>query len=105
MPPAVEVQSLNHWTAKKFSSSFVYIYTHTHTWDSQVALMVKNLPSNARDLRDVGSVPGSGRSPGEGNGNPLLPGESHGHRSLAGYIHICMEYNSAIKKKEVLHLQ
>ena len=33
------------------------------------------------------------------------PGESHGHRSLAGYIHICMEYNSAIKKKEVLHLQ
>ena len=35
----------------------------------------------------------------------FLPGESHGHRSLAGYIHICMEYNSAIKKKEVLHLQ
>ena len=35
----------------------------------------------------------------------FLLGESHGHRSLAGYIHICMEYNSAIKKKEVLHLQ
>ena len=33
--------------------------------------MVKNLPTSARDLRDVGSIPGSGRSPGEGQGNPL----------------------------------
>ena len=33
--------------------------------------MVKNLPTNAGDLRDVGSIPGSGRCPGEGNGNPL----------------------------------
>ena len=31
----------------------------------------KNLPANAGDIRDTGSVPGSGRSPGEGNGNPL----------------------------------
>ena len=38
---------------------------------SQVALVVKNLPTNAGDVRDVGSVPGLGRSPGEGNGNPL----------------------------------
>ena len=39
------------------------------------------------NARDLGSIPGSGRSPGEGNGNPLqifLPGESHGQRSLAG---------------------
>ena len=28
--------------------------------------MVKNLPANAGDLRDAGSIPGSGRSPGEG---------------------------------------
>ena len=36
---------------------------------------------------DMGSIPGSGRCPGEGNGNPLifLPGESHGQRSLVGY--------------------
>ena len=34
-------------------------------------LMVKNLPTNAGDTRDVGSIPGSGRAPGEGNGNPL----------------------------------
>ena len=36
-----------------------------------MTLEVKNLPANAGDIRDVGSVPGSGRSPGEGNGNPL----------------------------------
>ena len=33
--------------------------------------MVKNLPANARDARDPGSIPGSGRSPREENGNPL----------------------------------
>ena len=33
--------------------------------------MVKNLPANVGDARDVGSIPGSGRSPGGGYGNPL----------------------------------
>ena len=33
--------------------------------------MVKNLPANPGDIRDVGLIPGSERSPGEGNGNPL----------------------------------
>ena len=33
--------------------------------------MVKNLSTNTVDIRDAGSIPGSGRSPGEGNGNPL----------------------------------
>ena len=33
--------------------------------------MVKNLPANAGDVRDVGSMPGSGRSPGGGHSNPL----------------------------------
>ena len=37
-------------------------------WASLVAQKVKNLPANAGDL---GSIPGSGRFPGEGNGNPL----------------------------------
>ena len=40
-------------------------------WASPVALVVKNLPANTGDTGDVGSIPGSGRSPGEGNGNPL----------------------------------
>ena len=50
--------------------------------------MVKNLPANAGDKGDVGSIPGSGRSPGGGHGNPLQYShlrESHGQRSLAGY--------------------
>ena len=38
---------------------------------SQGSLEVKNLPANAGDVRDVGSVPGLGRSPGGGHGNPL----------------------------------
>ena len=33
--------------------------------------MVRNLPANARDVRDVGLIPGSGRSPGEENGDSL----------------------------------
>ena len=33
--------------------------------------MVKNVPANAGDIRDVGSIPGLGRSPGEGHDNPL----------------------------------
>ena len=44
---------------------------------------------NAGDRGDTGSIPGSGRSPGEENGNPLqyscLKNKSHGQRSLAGY--------------------
>ena len=35
-----------------------------------MAPVVKNLPANAGGIRDAGSIPGSGRSPGEGNGNP-----------------------------------
>ena len=45
--------------------------------------VVKNLSTTARDL---GLIPGSGRSPGEGSGTPVfLPGESLGQRILAGY--------------------
>ena len=40
-------------------------------WASQGALVVKNPPANAGDLRDVGSIPRLGRSPGGGCGNPL----------------------------------
>ena len=40
-------------------------------WASQVALVVKNPPANAEDIRDAGSIPVLGRSPGGGQGNPL----------------------------------
>ena len=36
-----------------------------------MALVIKNPPANAGDIRDVGSLPGLERSPGEGNGHPL----------------------------------
>ena len=42
-----------------------------YVWASQVALVVKNLPDNVGDARDAGSIPGLGRSPGGGHGNPL----------------------------------
>ena len=41
------------------------------TGASQVALVVKNPSANAGDVRDKSSIPGLGKSPGEGNGNPL----------------------------------
>ena len=50
--------------------------------------MVKNLPANAGDSRDMGSISRSGRSTGVGNGNPLqysLTEKFHGQRSLVGY--------------------
>ena len=40
-------------------------------WASQVVLVVKNPPAKARDLGDTDSIPGLGRSPGGGHGNPL----------------------------------
>ena len=41
------------------------------SWASLVAQWAKNLPARAGDAGDLGSIPGSGRSPGGGNGNPL----------------------------------
>ena len=38
---------------------------------SHMALVITNSPANAGDIRDAGSVPGLGRSPGGGHGNPL----------------------------------
>ena len=38
---------------------------------SQVALVLKNPPAHAGDVRDMDSIPGSGRSPGGSHGNPL----------------------------------
>ena len=53
----------------------------------QVALVVKNPLTNAGDIREVGLIPGSERSPGAGHGNPLWHScqESHGQGSLEGY--------------------
>ena len=53
-----------------------------------MALAVMNLPATAGDIRDMSSIPGSGRSPGGGHGNPLQYScleNLYGQRSLAGY--------------------
>ena len=52
-------------------SSHLFIPPTLPVIASQVALVVKNSPANAGDLRDSGSVPGSGRFPGGGHGYPL----------------------------------
>ena len=63
-----------------------FSYTYTYIWASLVAQMLKNLPAMKKAL---GSIPGLGRSPGGGQGNPLQYScleNPHGQRSLAGCI-------------------
>ena len=53
----------------------------------QVAIVVKNPSANAEDIRNMGLIPGLGRSPEGGHGNPLQYScweNPHGQRSLAG---------------------
>ena len=61
---------------------------YLHVKASQLALVIKKSPANAGDVRVAGSVPGLGRSPGGGHGNPLCYScqeNPHGQRSLEGY--------------------
>ena len=79
------------WLRALVFFSFLYKSPGLHRWSTSQALVVKNPPANAgdvRDTRDSVSIPGSGRSPSRGNGLPtavFLPGDSHGQRSLEGY--------------------
>ena len=69
-----------------FPLSFVSRYCFTGA--SQVVLVVKNLPANAGDARNGGWIPGWGRSPGGGHGNPLQYSSMEnpqGQRNLVGY--------------------
>ena len=50
---------------------YYYLCTLKRRWGFPGGAVVKNLPANAGDTRDMGSIPGSGRSPGVGNGNLL----------------------------------
>ena len=50
---------------------FIYLLGCAGSWASHVALVLKNMPANAGDIRDVGSIPGSGRSPGGEQGDSL----------------------------------
>ena len=65
----------------------IIAWLEARVWASQVVLVVKNLPANAGDL---GSIPGSGKSPGGGHGKPLqysclenlMDGDSSGLQSI-----------------------
>ena len=62
--------------------------------------VVKNLPASAGDIRDVGSIPGTGRAPGEGNGNPLQYSwleNPHGQRRLVGYSPLVAKSQTQLK--------
>ena len=69
-PPQIPLYNL-----KSFLLAFVFFYfftvIFTFHWASLVLLMVENPPASAGGIRDTGSIPGSGRSPGGGHGNPL----------------------------------
>ena len=55
-----------------FSQFFKVPFTlNSQSWASQVALIVKNPPASAGDMRDMGLIPGWGRPPGEGHGKPF----------------------------------
>ena len=84
--------------------------------------MVKNLPASARDARDMDSIPGSGRSPRVGNGNPLQYSSlgnpmdrgawqatysSWGHKEsdvteVTEHTHVCVSRNKANPAELVL---
>ena len=68
---------------------------------SQVALVVKNLPASAGDIRDTGSIPASRRSPRrrKWQSTPVfLPGESHGQRSQLGTVHGVAKSQAQLKR-------
>ena len=55
-----------------FLNLFIYLFLAVmYPGASQVVLVVENPPANVGDIRYAGSIPGSGRSPGGGHGNPL----------------------------------
>ena len=85
---------------------FVNTFLQHHIWmtpASQVALVVKNLPANSGDIRDSGLIPGSGRSPGGGHGNPLqysCPGNST-YRARWAAIHGVVKSQTLLKQLSV----
>ena len=74
--------------SNQVSKTCIFSIIQSMLWGFPGGSVVKHQPANTGDM---GLIPGSGRSPGEGNGNfPMvtpvfLPGKSHGQRSLVGY--------------------
>ena len=79
---------------------------------SQVALKIKNLPANVGDIRDMDSVPESGRFPGEEHGNPLqyfrlenpMGREAWGQEDYCPYGHRELDITEGTQQAHI-HLQ
>ena len=69
----------------------------------QVALVIKNPPANAGDLRDSGSIPGLGRSPGGGHGNPFQHSCLENPKSLVGYSPQCRKESDKTEATQYTH--
>jgi len=84
-PPSMGFSSQEYWSGVPLPSPVLYSWTLLILY---IVVYGSEVKASAYSVGDLGSIPGSGRSPGEGNGNPtpvFLPGESHGRRSLVGY--------------------
>ena len=69
----------------------------TNVWAARVVQVVKNPPGNAGDIRDVGLIPGSGRSPGGMHGNPLQ------HSSLENLMDRGAWRNQSMRSQGAVH--
>ena len=85
---AVHIYLTGTYKGQNLSNCTLSIHVIYYTRGFPGGSVVKNPPANAEDTGDMSSIPGSGRSPGGGNGNPLHYScleKSHGQRSLADY--------------------
>ena len=91
---------LNHYLCQRKHWGFPFRNSSQSHWASVVVQLVKNLPANAGDTRDVGSLPGGG------NGNPLQYSclkNSHGQRSPA--VHRVPKRRTWLKRLSTAHQQ
>ena len=90
-----------------FLDDLLFLFPWSSSWASQVVLVIKKLPANAGDIRDVGSIPGSGRSPGRGHtthSSILAWRISHGQRSLEGYSPTDQKESETIEATKHAHM-
>ena len=69
--PECTILYTNLWRCKFLLGLILFSFFFFISGGFPSGSVVKNLPTNAGDIRDLGLVCGLGRSPGEGNGNPL----------------------------------
>ena len=61
----------NHFSMRRVFHYLLFLGRSPWSWGFPGCTVVKNLPANAGDARDLGLIPGSGKSPGVGNSNPF----------------------------------